>query len=266
MRQAFKIVLYLVLVSACGWFGYCSYRDYSLLMMEAVEDGQPESREKAEIETEMQKAVRLEKKSGGALDLDNLLAEEEAFRGTRANKKVSVQYLRLIGNGVGFAVFLTGFGFLLAHDGGDLLRFRFGREIDFVDDRSRRLAKYEKADYLASKGKTKPALAMLREILEEESGNWHAQVRLAEIYDKDLEDFETAAEEYRKALDLEMHPEKWGWTAIRLCNIYTGKLDEPQRGMIILRRLARDYPDTKAGQKAINRLAMVEVKLAESKR
>ncbi len=261
MQQALKGIAHLLLLAGCVWFGYSTYRDYTLLMMDAVEEGQPESRAQAEIETKMQKAVKHNADAtAGALDLDKLLEEEESFRGTRANKKVSKHYLRLIGNGIGFAAFMTGFGFLLAHDGGDLLRFRLGREIDYLDDRSRRQARYEKADYLANKGKTKPAMVLLREILAEDSGNWLAQVRLAEIYDKNLEDYATAAEEYRAALALEMHPEKWGWTAIRLCNIYTGQIDEPQRAMILLRRLANEYPDTKAGQKAITRLAMVQTK------
>jgi hypothetical protein len=57
---------------------------------------------------------------------------------------------------------------------------------------------------------------------------------------------------------MEMPAEKWGWTAIRLCNIYTGKLDEIGRALLILKRLSIELPETAAGAKAQKRLAMVE--------
>ena len=52
--------------------------------------------------------------------------------------------------------------------------------------------------------------------------------------------------------------ERWGWAAIHLCNLYTGKLNQPEKGLELLRRVRDEYGDTPAGEKASARLLQIE--------
>lgn len=259
MRRLLKLAFYLALFAGGLWFGYATFRDYSLLMIEAVDEDAPaERRERAVIETKSQKAARAGDTADQSGGLERIVGEEEEFRGLRANRKITRHYLHLLGNGIGFALCLTVLGFVLAHDLGDVLRFGFGKEIQYVDDASARRESYERAEYLILKGKNLEAVELLRQIVRGDPKNWHAQLRIAEVYDKELKNWPVAADEYEATLQMEMPPEKWGWTAIRVCNLYTGKLGETHRALTILRQLAKDLPQTQAGQKAVKRLAMVD--------
>ena len=106
MRYAIRLLLILLLFGSTGWFGYASYRDYSMLMMDAVSGEEAESRQRAEIETRAQKAVSSKTDSSDdTIAIPGMLSEEEELlRGVRANKKVNRHYIRLIGNGIAFAL------------------------------------------------------------------------------------------------------------------------------------------------------------------
>ena len=50
---------------------------------------------------------------------------------------------------------------------------------------------------------------------------------------------------------------RWGWAAIHLCNLYSGKLDDSDRALALLQRVASECSETTAGQKARDRLAKI---------
>ena len=50
--------------------------------------------------------------------------------------------------------------------------------------------------------------------------------------------------------------EKWGWTAIHLANLYSGRLNQSDKAIATLERLASEYPDTAAAKKARQRLGI----------
>ena len=52
-------------------------------------------------------------------------------------------------------------------------------------------------------------------------------------------------------------PEQWGWIAIRLSNLYSGKLNQPETAIALISRLAAEHPGTQAGAKALKRMGMI---------
>lgn len=260
MRYALRLLLILLFFGSTGWFGYATYRDYSMLMMDAVEGEEVESRAKAAMETRTQKALtNAPPEADSGIALPGMLSEEEELlRGIRANRKVSHHYVRLIGNGIAFAVLFVITGFFFAHQMGDILRFDLGRKIQYVDDVSSDQERYEKAEYLILKGSHRDAVKLLEQIIANDADHFEARLRLAEVLDKNLEAYEEAAPAYEAALKLKFHPERWAWAAVRLCNIYSGKLGQGNRALKMMRRVAEEHPHTAAAAKVKKRLAMVD--------
>ena len=54
----------------------------------------------------------------------------------------------------------------------------------------------------------------------------------------------------------------WGWAAIHLCNLYF-KLNQEEKGYALLRRLAKEHPQTAAAEKARKRLQQVDADVGE---
>lgn len=117
---------------------------------------------------------------------------------------------------------------------------------------------YEDAEKLWANGEPIQAVEMFRVYLKKFPKNVHANFRIAEIYEKDLNNFVAAALEYEDLLAKNLPRERWGWAAIHLCNLYTGKLNQPEKGLDLLRRVRDEYGDTPAGEKASLRLLQIE--------
>lgn len=175
----------------------------------------------------------------------------------RTNRRVGRNYLRLLGYTVGFAVSLLGLGFVAAQDFGHLLKSQFGKEVSYVDARSARNAEYERAERIALKGQHHEAIRLLQAIVAKHPSHGHSVLRIAEIYDKELHDYQNAALQYEQLLQLKIPAEQWGWIAIRLANIYSGKLNQPRTALELVRRLAAEHPETQAGGKALKRLTRI---------
>ena len=82
--------------------------------------------------------------------------------------------------------------------------------------------------------------------------------RIAEIYEKDLNNHLAAALEYEEFLKQKLPPERWAWAAIHLVNLYYGKLDKPDQGLALLWRIHREYGKTQAAAKARKRLNQID--------
>jgi hypothetical protein len=85
----------------------------------------------------------------------------------------------------------------------------------------------------------------------------YAALRIAEIYEKDLKNPLAAALEYEEVLKHRFTTERWGWAAIHLCNLYS-KLNQSDKAVALLRRIADEYPKTGAAKKARSRLGIAE--------
>jgi hypothetical protein len=67
-----------------------------------------------------------------------------------------------------------------------------------------------------------------------------------------------AALEYEEILKKHLSPERWGWTAVHLSNLYSGKLNKTAEAEVLLRRIITEYPQTAAAKKARERLGEPE--------
>lgn len=119
-------------------------------------------------------------------------------------------------------------------------------------------AEYEAAEAAWSKGNHMEALSMMRDYLKRHPNEQHVAIRIAEIYEKDLQNHLAAALELEEVLQHRLPREKWGWTAIHLANLYSGKLNQSDKAMEILHRILRDYSETAAARKARQRLGLPE--------
>ena len=82
--------------------------------------------------------------------------------------------------------------------------------------------------------------------------------RIAEVYENDLASYRAAAMEYEEILQMDLQPKRWGWAAIHLCNLYSGKLGETEKALELLRRVAEECADPTPGEKARDRLAKID--------
>jgi TolA-binding protein len=148
-------------------------------------------------------------------------------------------------------------GIFLAKDVSSLLGqttidFLFNDDLKGVYD-----PEYEQALNAVHAGQYLAAIQMLRDFLQKNPHAQYAALEIADIYEKNLNNPLAAALEYEEILKKKLPPERWGWAAIHLCNIYS-KLDKMDKTVELLRRIVKEYPDTAAAKKAAKRLAMYE--------
>jgi TolA-binding protein len=121
---------------------------------------------------------------------------------------------------------------------------------------------YDEAEKVWANGNFLEAIGLLREYLKKNPREQHVAIRIAEIYEKDLGNYLAAALEYEEVLKHKLPPDRWGWAAIHLCNLYF-KLNQEEKGYALLRRLAKEHPETAAAEKARKRLQQVDGTVGE---
>ena len=158
----------------------------------------------------------------------------------------------------GLVLSAAGFGLLLAHEVAQYLGSRAIKAL--YNDEGEGIASpdYEIAENEWAAGNHLDAIRLMREYLAKNPREQHVALRIAEIYEKDLNNPLAAALEYEEVLKQKLPPERWGWAAIHLSNLYTGKLNQMDKSVELLRRLDADFPDTAAAEKARARLAQLE--------
>jgi tetratricopeptide (TPR) repeat protein len=221
-----KLALYLIFtISACT-FGYLFYSHYHRLMAR---------------ETEVSAQAQVEVPA-----LDEM---PEAYRTTG--------FARLMIMGIFFFISIAGLALLVAHD---LSQFLGGRALKVLyneEGEGPASADYEQAEQEWANGQHLEAIRLMREYLNKHPREQHVALRIAEIYEKDLNNPLAAALEYEEVLKHKLPPENWGWAAIHLCNLYF-KLNHPDKAIALLREIDSKYPDTAAAGKARKRLDMMD--------
>jgi tetratricopeptide (TPR) repeat protein len=174
--------------------------------------------------------------------------------GPTATRSPPPAHARLGWWGAGLVLSLLGFGGMAAFEVAQFLGTRAGRA--YYDDTQEGPADpdYEVAEEEWRKGNFIEAIRLLREYLAVNPRELHVALRIAEIYEKDLQSPIAAALEYEEVLKQPLPPERWGWAAIHLCNLYTGRLNQPDKAIELLKRIDRDYGTTAAAEKARARL------------
>lgn len=156
-----------------------------------------------------------------------------------------------------FVISVVGLGLMIASDvshyfGNRALKVLYNDEGEGVKN-----PEYEAAEELWANGNHLEAISMMREYLARNPREQYVALRIAEIYEKDLKNPLAAALEYEEVLKHKLPPDRWGWAAIHLCNLYF-KLNQEQKAYVLLRRIVNEYGDTPAADKARKRLEQVE--------
>lgn len=231
MTHVIRIALYVVAVAAALAFGSLAYSHYSRLMDD-------NTREETTDPTDVK------------------------VPDYQRTAKSPYKYSRMMTYGALFVVSVIGLGLLVGHDFSHFVASRFAKVLH-NDEGEGMNTQYEDAEKLWADGKHLEAIQLFRDYLKNNPREQHVALRIAEIYERDLQNPLAAALEYEEVLKHKLAPEQWGWTAIHLCNIYSSKLDKKDKAVALLHRIAAEYPDTEAAEKARKRLGLPEPDLAE---
>jgi len=189
---------------------------------------------------------------------------ESLSKSARASRTLQPDFSNLLLYGGVFVLSVVGGGLLFAHDvstylGNKALKVLYNDDSEGITDPDYEVAEQEWAD-----GNFLEAIQLLRAYLKKNPREVHAALRIAEIYEKDLKNHLAAALEYEELLKNKLPAERWGWAAIHLANLYSGKLNKTDQAVAWLRRIDAEYGDTAAAEKARLRLALYDMGNAEA--
>lgn len=156
---------------------------------------------------------------------------------------------------------LIGLGLMVGREVANYIGYRVQREIYGEASEPVGDPEYDEAEQVWANGDHLDAIRLLRDFLNKKPQKLHAAFRIAEIYEKDLHNPLAAALEYEEILRHKFDPERWGWAAIHLVNLYN-RLDQAAKGDALLQRVAAEYGETAAGAKARERLWLPEQEAA----
>ena len=156
---------------------------------------------------------------------------------------------------------LIGLGLMVGREVANYIGYRVQREIYGEASEPVGDPEYDEAEQVWANGDHLEAVRLLRDFLNKKPQKLHAAFRIAEIYEKDLHNPLAAALEYEEILRHQFDPERWGWAAIHLVNLYN-RLDQAAKGDALLQRVAAEYSQTAAGAKARERLGLPEQEAA----
>lgn len=155
------------------------------------------------------------------------------------------------------AVGLIATAFLIARD---VAVFSAEKAVEYVynmEGETTKSESYEVAEQACAEGRYLDAIELMKAYFAANPRDVFAARRVAEIYEKDLENYSAAAMEYEEILRLPLPAVRWSWMAIHLCNIYTGKLNNQERALELLQQIVMEHSQTPAGKKARERLEML---------
>jgi TolA-binding protein len=166
-------------------------------------------------------------------------------------------YTRMVVYGLAALLFFIVLAVLIAYDVSQFFAHKAEQAL-FADEGAPVSAEYEQAEELAKDGKYLEAIQAMRDYLTAHPREQYVALRIAEIYEENLYNYLAAALEYEEVLKKKLPPERWGWAAIHLANIYSGRLGQPDKAVVILRRIDAEYGQTVAARKARERLMQID--------
>lgn len=251
MSTKVKLGAYAVLLILAAWFAWGFYSNYSTATRESAVAATNE------MEAATSNAVATTNVVAGATN-ESTNAPTNAAQATAPTVPVKHSSQgSMIGYLAALVGALIGLGLMIAYD---ITHYVGGAAVDaMLDDRGEgaRDPEYERAEQTWANGKHLEAIQMMREFLKKNPREQYAALRIAEIYEKDLNNFLAAALEYEEVLKKKLPAERWGWAAIHLCNLYS-KLGQQDKTLALLQRIADEYPNTAAAKKARARLGLPE--------
>lgn len=171
-------------------------------------------------------------------------------------------YGRFISYGLLALVALAGAGVLVGRDVSAYFADKALKTLYHDEGIELEQEEYEEAEKLWADGKHLEAIQALRDHLKAHPRALHAQIRIAEIYEKDLNNPLAAVLEYEEVLAHKFDPPVWGRTAIRLVNLYN-RMEKGDQAVALLQQILVNAPDTPAAAKARERLESAGLLAAE---
>ena len=159
-----------------------------------------------------------------------------------------------------FLLSVIALGGFIAWDVSNFMGSRALKVLYNDDNAGQKDPEYDEAEKVWANGQHLEAVRMMREYLNKNPREVHVALRIAEIYEKDLNNYLAAALEYEEVLKTKLPAERWGWAAIHLCNLYF-KLGQEVKGYALLQRIVKEYGETQAAEKARKRLKEVDPNL-----
>ncbi len=269
MNPKFKLFLYVVAIGCLAGFGYALYTAYhgsepaavqspvatnSLVATQLVAvvtnaDGAPVAGAPATNLVTVTNAVAT----------TNQVAEGSGDSAEELTpRRSSARLSRLMAYGVVMLFSLVGLSLLIAQD---FSRYVANRVDDFIfndDLKGVKDPEYEEAERVWTSGKHLESIQLMRDYLKKHPREQYVALRIAEIYESDLHNYLAAALEYEEVLKKRLPAERWGWAAIHLANIYSGKLNKIEEATALLRRIVEEFGQTAAAKKARDRLGIPE--------
>src|SRR5262249_42825159 len=132
---------------------------------------------------------------------------------------------------------LVGLAILVARDFSHFFAHRVEKFVWDDEGEGMKDPEYDEAEKVWANGHHLEAIQLLRDYLKRHPREQYVALRIAEIYEKDLNNALAAALEYEEILKKPLPPERWGWAAIHLVNLYSGKLNKPDEALALLRRI-----------------------------
>jgi hypothetical protein len=159
-----------------------------------------------------------------------------------------------------FILSIIALGALIAWDVSNFMGNRTLKILYNDENAGQQDPEYEEAEKIWANGQHLEAVRLMREYYNKNPREVHVALRIAEIYEKDLNNHLAAALEYEEVLKKKLPAERWGWAAIHLCNLYF-KLGQEMKGYALLQRIVKEYGETQASEKARKRLKEVDPNL-----
>ena len=187
-----------------------------------------------------------------------VIASQSAAVDDGSARKASPRMGRFMAFGVAGFFAVVGLAILIGHD---VSRFVATRVENFIfndDLKGVRDPEYDEAEAIWANGDYLDSIQLMRDYYKRNPREVHVALRIAEIYESNLGNYLAAALEYEEVLKKPLPSERWGWAAVHLSNIYSGKLNKIEDATKLLRRIVDEYGQTAAAKKARERLGIPE--------
>ena len=250
MNPAVKIFLYIALTAGLVWFGRAAFQAGA----DAPAPAGGGTNQPASTNLVTTNAAVTHLVATNAMATNSVAVGTEEVREHRSSERLGRMMT------CGFLAFgaLVGLGLLV---GRDVSAYLASRAENFVYNDNLvgvRDPQYDEAEEAWKRGQHLEAIQLMRDFLKKNPSEQYAALRIAEIYEKDLGNHLAAALEYEEVLKKRLPSERWGWAAIHLANLYSGKLNKPQPAEALLRRIIHEHGRTAAAKKARERLGLPE--------
>ena len=267
MNPKIKLALYVVLGGCLAFFGYEAFRSgkgsagptpsSSGTSNELVLSNAP-SGTNAAVETPVVSATNQPAVTNLTTATNAPTGVATVSQDDLTPRQSSARLSRMMGFGAAALLALVGLAILISQDVSRFLasrvdQFIFNDDLEGVKD-----PEYDQAEEVWRKGQHLEAIRLMREYLKRHPREQYVALRIAEIYESDLRNHLAAALEYEEILKKRLPAERWGWAAIHLANLYSGKLNKSTEAQVILRRIVEEYGQTAAARKARERLGIPE--------